>query len=174
MCFFICIYASLRWQWWRWMCDATIRHRGHGQVITFHKYCGIWVIVPHHDVCFWHDTPHIATIFNTKLINLWIRVHYQIELQSVTGKTVNCTQHLCQGWHWLRSWMHIEQMTHVYIRQCGRCWPDILSTFMSHSLLTSIIVENHFHLTQYKPKWQVYALKPISSNIVSWIAFNMS
>ena len=38
-------------------CCAIDRYQGQGQVITSHIYCGIWLLVPAIDTCFWYNTP---------------------------------------------------------------------------------------------------------------------
>ena len=35
------------------------RYHRHGQVITSHKYCEMWLLIPVHDACFWHTNPHL-------------------------------------------------------------------------------------------------------------------
>ena len=36
------------------------RYQGQGQVITSHRICGMKLLVPALDACFWHNTPHMG------------------------------------------------------------------------------------------------------------------
>ena len=36
------------------------RYQGQGQVIIFHRYCGMQLLVPGLDTCFWHTGHHIS------------------------------------------------------------------------------------------------------------------
>ena len=35
------------------------RYQGQGQIITSHKYCGMYLLFPALDTCFWHRSPHM-------------------------------------------------------------------------------------------------------------------
>ena len=68
-----CKKITISWQCsWRWTffdntkfwlkiqeCCARGRYQGKAHVITSHRYCGMQLLVPALDTCFWHKNPQI-------------------------------------------------------------------------------------------------------------------
>ena len=84
--------------WWRHHTDQTLHsqnnltyvdsycrsvHQGQGQVITSHSICGMQLLVPALDTCFWHTSPHMSLY----------RVSWSIYFNAVGGRDlhISCT-----------------------------------------------------------------------------------
>ena len=56
----------------RFVCDVSCdrkRYHGQGQVITLHSICGIQLLLPALDSCFWHKAPDMREVVSLWCIN---------------------------------------------------------------------------------------------------------
>ena len=52
------------------ICGLVGRKQGKGQVITSYRYCGVQLLLPTLDTCFWETCPHMLLIFRCTP-NIW-------------------------------------------------------------------------------------------------------
>ena len=83
-------------------CCVRSRYQGQGQVITSHSICGMWLLVPALDSCFWNNTHdievHFAALHPMKYVQhyvaIWITFIYM--MTSSNGNIFRVTA-ICAG-----------------------------------------------------------------------------